>query len=88
MPNYDFKCESCQYTFERQLLIADRDRPLTEPCPSCACTEGTVERFLPSSNGLAYTLEKIRVPDTFSDLMKKIAKNNYGKVNDGKHFNT
>lgn len=87
MPRYDYRCEKCSGTWEEQLPIVDRDVPLSEKCPLCFSVEGPIERFLPSSNGLAYTLEKVRVPDTFSDLMKKIAQNNRGKVNTG-HFNT
>ena len=87
MPRYNFKCEACEKDWEEQLLIVNRDVPLTQECPLCHSTEGPIERFLPSTNGLAYTLEKVRVPDTFNDLIKNIAKTNYGKVNTG-HQNT
>ena len=33
MPNYDYRCHMCDYTFEKQLLIADRNKPTKEPCP-------------------------------------------------------
>ena len=35
MPNYDYRCHMCDYTFEKQLLIADRNKPTKEPCPKC-----------------------------------------------------
>tara|TARA_Y100000592_G_C5392550_1_gene278977 strand:- start:179 stop:433 length:255 start_codon:yes stop_codon:yes gene_type:complete len=35
MPNYDYKCKLCDFTFEKQLLIADRNKPTKQPCPKC-----------------------------------------------------
>lgn len=33
MPNYDFKCESCEHEFTENVPIANRDDVL--PCPNC-----------------------------------------------------
>ena len=32
MPTYDYKCEKCGYTFEKDLKIADRNIPTESPC--------------------------------------------------------
>ena len=36
MPLYEYQCELCECLFERQLKIAQRDIPLSEPCPICS----------------------------------------------------
>jgi putative FmdB family regulatory protein len=35
MPAYDYQCKNCGHEFERQLVIANRNIPLEEPCPGC-----------------------------------------------------
>lgn len=35
MPNYAFKCESCDHNFETFLKMSENDKPLSEPCPKC-----------------------------------------------------
>jgi len=35
MPNYAFKCESCDHRFETFLKMSESDNPLKEPCPEC-----------------------------------------------------
>jgi len=35
MPNYAFKCEKCDHTFDEMLNLSDRDVPTKKPCPSC-----------------------------------------------------
>lgn len=35
MPNYAFKCESCDHEFDMFLKMAESDKPLKEKCPSC-----------------------------------------------------
>ena len=32
MPTYDYKCNQCSYTFEKDLKIADRKIPTESPC--------------------------------------------------------
>lgn len=41
LPTYTYKCEKCNDEFSKICKIADRKRPLSEPCPSCQA-EGTV----------------------------------------------
>jgi len=35
MPNYPFKCTSCDHKFEVVLPMKDSDKPIKEKCPSC-----------------------------------------------------
>jgi putative FmdB family regulatory protein len=35
MPNYAFRCEKCDHTFDDILSYTDRDLPTTKPCPKC-----------------------------------------------------
>ena len=37
MPNYQFKCESCEASFEKRLRISEYDAP--QACPSCKSEE-------------------------------------------------
>jgi putative FmdB family regulatory protein len=39
MPQYDYRCGSCEHTFEKTLKITDRDNPTLESCPSCGDRE-------------------------------------------------
>ena len=35
MPNYAFKCENCDHSFDEILSLNDRDLPTKSPCPNC-----------------------------------------------------
>ena len=35
MPNYAYKCEKCDHSFDEILKYEDRDLPTTKPCPGC-----------------------------------------------------
>lgn len=39
---YDYKCESCGFTFTERHTIADRNKPSENPCPNCG-ENGKVE---------------------------------------------
>ena len=36
MPYYDYKCNSCDHEFEKEMKIRDRKVPTEEPCPECS----------------------------------------------------
>lgn len=42
MPTYNFKCTSCENSWDCFLSMNERDKPLSEPCPKCK--KQTVER--------------------------------------------
>lgn len=35
MPNYDYHCKECAHEFTKLMPMDDRNKPLTEECPSC-----------------------------------------------------
>lgn len=81
MPRYDYRCEKCGYTWEQHFPIAERDTPLNEPCPECN-EPGNIEKYLPSTSGLCYTVAKLKTPDSFKDLLKNIkSKHRHSSIN-------
>lgn len=75
MPNYDFRCTDCKVWWEEQLLVAERENPLSEPCPGCGKT-GFLERFLSSAPIWKREGVEGKVPNAFKDILKKIKKEN------------
>lgn len=72
MPNYDFSCTACGNLIVDVLLpIADRDRPLSEPCP--ACGETALERCV-AAPGVSYSINRggLKTPQGFKDILKDI----------------
>lgn len=55
MPNYAFKCESCDHEFETFLRMADSDKPLKEPCPSCK-KKKIVKNWAEQKNSIGYDM--------------------------------
>jgi putative FmdB family regulatory protein len=35
MPMYDYHCDECKCSFEKNVKMDDCDLPTTQPCPSC-----------------------------------------------------
>lgn len=79
MPRYNYRCEVCEYAWEEDHPIAERDTPLAQGCPACGPL-GKIERYLPSTNGLCYSLETKKVPGAFKDLLKNIKSKHYGST--------
>jgi|TARA_A100001201_G_scaffold132897_1_gene119769 putative FmdB family regulatory protein len=46
---YVFECEACEKQFEKNLPMADCQKPLKEPCPLCG-VKGEVFRVFQSTN--------------------------------------
>lgn len=79
MPTYDYKCEHCGFTFEKNVPIKDMDKPTEEPCSECG--EKSITRVFgaPLVN-LSFRGSTIQShsSDGFKDILKGI-KNKYGK---------
>jgi putative FmdB family regulatory protein len=77
-PLYDYRCESCEHTFERTLKIADMKKPEGEPCPSCA-EEGTVQKHLAGAPpiGDPVRLGVRRLPGDFKEVLGEIHRKTY-----------
>ena len=71
--NYDFRCEECKETWEQNLPLADRDNPLTEPCPKCK-KEGCVKRCVSAGtvNYQGFISPITRAGDGWNDVLKKV----------------
>lgn len=50
---YDYQCSSCSEIWEEKQFMADRDVPLTLPCPYCK-SEGTVKRIIRVAARVSY----------------------------------
>jgi putative FmdB family regulatory protein len=85
MPSYLFACKSCSHQFEKVSKIADRDIPVSEPCPECGKIEVTRE-FTPTP--MSYGINgvgSLRVPQGFREVLQKVkAANPYHKI-DGEY---
>jgi hypothetical protein len=58
MPLYQYECDKnkkgCSHVWEEQLLVEDRVRPMTEPCPKCSKVD-TIIRLINFKNIKAST---------------------------------
>lgn len=80
MPLYDFKCSSCEHSFEKTLKIVDRATPIEQSCPSCF-KYNTVVSVVSSPRICAGVGDfRARVPDVFKDRLREIKKSS-GKGN-------
>jgi putative FmdB family regulatory protein len=76
MPNYDFSCHTCDYTFEKNLRIADCDLPTQLECPNCS--NMTVSKDI-CAPGLTNPVPK--APADFQKyVLGRIAANNPGST--------
>lgn len=71
MPTYDYACQRCQHCFDSFLLIADRDAPVTQPCPQCR--KRGIERVFKTApvGGVDKTLSP---GSDFKTMMKRVAR--------------
>ena len=82
MPTYDYKCEKCGHTFEKDLKIADRKIPTEELCefPTCG---GEVQQII-AAPYFGYDNIKTRhstnnkEPGWFKDKITDLKRNNPG----------
>ena len=78
---YDYKCTSCEKIWEAIYPMADRDVPLSEPCPHCKA-ENSVKRCVTSSNVVfdlkGHPIQKCS--DGWKDRLSQIKKNS-GRYN-------
>ena len=60
MPNYSYRCKSCQYTFQQNQSM--RDEPL-KTCPKCS---GQLERVIGKNVGIRFVGSGFYINDTNS----------------------
>jgi putative FmdB family regulatory protein len=74
MPNYAFKCESCDHSFELFLKMAENDVPTKKPCPNCNKKKVTKD-WGEQRNSVAYdtTLTPTKVcGSAWNEVMDKV----------------
>jgi putative FmdB family regulatory protein len=72
---YTFACESCNGSFEVNIPIADREKPISQPCQLCEA-KGKVYRVF-DSTGFIYTREggtQKAAGSGWNDVLKSIHK--------------
>jgi putative FmdB family regulatory protein len=67
MPNYDYRCQSCDHVFE---VFQNMSDPKLEDCPQHSC-EGTVKRLLGSGAGVIFKGSGFYQTDYRSESYKK-----------------
>jgi putative FmdB family regulatory protein len=74
MPTYGFMCNDCKHEYDRFLKMAERDVPLSEPCP--ACGKNDIGKVFGSNAFLdPVRLGLIKPDDGFRDVLRKIKSN-------------
>ena len=77
MPTYDFKCNACgEFILDIVIPIADRDVPLSEPCPLCNASSSIERLAAAPALGDAFRLGRANLPTTWTDKLARIKKNN------------
>ena len=79
MPTYNFECTKCQSVFESFQTIANMDKPLDMPCPSCL-RDGHMIRIVGSPGlgdpiRLEATKGRTKPPNQFNDILREMKKN-------------
>ena len=88
MPMYDYECqnEECNHKYEEMHVIADRDKPESEPCSKCG--KNTIKRiFKAPAIGDAVRLGIRKPSGAFKEVLHNIHNKTYGSdLNTTKHF--
>ena len=79
MPAYNFECTKCQNIFESFQTIANMDKPLDMPCPSCL-KDGHMIRIVGSPGlgdpiRLESTKGRRKPSNQFNDILREMKKN-------------
>jgi putative FmdB family regulatory protein len=80
MPFYDYECDSCDNTFEEQLVIADRKIPVGKLCEQCG--EGKIHQKIGvplfAYDNISSPGHKKSTPSWMKDKLKDIKRNQPG----------
>lgn len=73
---YDYKCESCEKTWEENLTIATRNAPCEKPCPHCGSEKCVIKLVSPTRMSYDGAVSNIRRAGSgWNDMLKTIKKN-------------
>jgi putative FmdB family regulatory protein len=71
MPIYDYKCNTCDAIYEKNVRMSDSG--VTQECPECGGMDTT--KFIGGAPGItdSFSLGRIKPPDGFRDVLRRIA---------------
>ena len=78
MPYYDYKCKTCEHTWEEQHTIDSRNVPRYNPCPECGTSDNIILLMSAPSIGDPVALGVRRPNSAFRDRLRQI-ENNHSK---------
>ena len=78
MPNYEYECKECDYTWEERQTVTGRNTPRYKPCPNCGTSEKIVVKI--GTPGISYSdFGGKKPPSDVQHRLKEIG-NNYKKL--------
>ena len=85
MPTYQYRCKKCDFEFEEEHKIADRNIPVENPQRYGTCSDESSDscdiQLVPQLLSLQYTMRdsaRRHTSDGFKDRMKEIHRQNPG----------
>ena len=85
MPTYQYKCKNCDFEFEEEHRIADRNIPVNDPRRYGSCSDENCKpcdiHIVPQLSSMMYTMRdsaRRHTDDGFKDRMKEIHRTNPG----------
>ena len=79
---YAYICRECDHTFDRTLLMSERELPFREDCPACA-VGGSIKRNFVGESVVSIDpvrLGRIRPDRDFRNHLDSIHKNHSGNI--------
>lgn len=74
MPIYNYRCTKCNNEFETMSTIANMEKPLNEPCPTCNGL-GSIIKLIVEAPVIGFnTAPGLKQSDNFRDRLKEIKK--------------
>lgn len=73
MPQYSYRCRSCEYEFDEIHRIDDRKIPEYNPCPGCGITGEIYQKI--GTPVIGYSIApNLRTSDNFNSRLKEMKK--------------
>ena len=80
MPTYEFICTKCNERFDRICRMDDRQKPISEPCPSCS-ESGNIQRYMGNQHYEltdSWSLGRLKTPEPWRNFLSRMANANPG----------
>lgn len=73
MPTYNYKCQACEYEFEKFMRMSEMELPTKENCPSCDAKD-QVKKIIASTVGFVRPNDMKSLDGDFKYAMKQMKK--------------